>query len=408
MKRRAPRQRKKRVIDLRLGVYGGTFNPPHIGHVRSASAAAAELRLDAMLIVPSGVPPHKALPPGSPTPEERLELTRLAFSGVPCAEILDLELKREGVSYTAETLETILTSYPGAEIFLVMGTDMYLTLETWRSADRILDVVTPAVLSREAGDDGAVRAYSEKLLRKHGTRTEIIRNAAVEISSTELRRMLPRREGAGMLVAPAYAYIIRKRLYGAKPDFVWLRAQAYGMLKPKRIPHVAGCEDEAVRLAERWGADADEAREAAILHDVTKHLDLDGQLLLCRKYDIMTDILEAAEVKLLHAKTGAAIARLEFGMSQAVHDAILWHTTGRDDMTLLEKIIYIADYMEPTREFEGVDALRSLAYEDIDRAIIRGLRMSIEDMKTRGITPHPRTEEALLWLIRHSPPDKGD
>ena len=177
-------------------------------------------------------------------------------------------------------------------------------------------------------------------------------------------------------------------------------------MKPKRIPHVAGCETEAVRLAEHWGADVDEAREAAILHDITKHLDMDDQLQLCRKYDIMTDTVEAAEVKLLHAKTGAAVARFEYGMSQAVSDAIMWHTTGRADMTLLEKIIYIADYMEPTREFEGVDILRSLAYSDLNLAIVMGLKMSIEDMRSRGITPHLRTEESLQWLLTHGPQNK--
>jgi nicotinate-nucleotide adenylyltransferase len=399
---------EKRVMITRLGVYGGTFNPPHIGHVRAAATAAGELRLDVMMIVPSGVPPHKALPTGSPTPEERLELTRLSFRGLPYAEISDLELKKEGVSYTVETLDAFLSRYPGAEVYLVMGTDMYLTLEMWKDAGRLLDFVTPAVLSREAGEDGIISEYSNKLLKKYKARTEILHNDVVDISSTELRQRLPRREGADMIEGPAYAYIIKKRLYGAKPGFDWLRTQAYEMMKPKRIPHVAGCEAEAVLLAERWGADADEAREAAILHDITKHLEMDDQLQLCRKYDIMTDIVEAGEVKLLHAKTGAAIARAAFGMSQTVHDAILWHTTGRADMTLLEKIIYIADYMEPTREFEGVDTLRSLAYEDIDQAIIRGLRMSIEDMKTRGITPHPRTEEALDWLLCHDPQGKGE
>ena len=102
---------------MRLGIYGGTFNPPHSGHVGAASAAAAELRLDVLLIVPSGVPPHKTLPPGSPAPEERLELTRLAFSGLACAEIIDMELRKEGVSYTVETMDVLLSKYPEPRFF---------------------------------------------------------------------------------------------------------------------------------------------------------------------------------------------------------------------------------------------------------------------------------------------------
>jgi nicotinate-nucleotide adenylyltransferase len=154
-------------------------------------------------------------------------------------------------------------------------------------------------------------------------------------------------------------------------------------------------------LADRWGADPDETREAAILHDITKHLELEDQLQLCRKYGIMTDNVEMAEVKLLHAKTGAAVARDLYGASRAVHDAILWHTTGRADMTLLEKIIYVADYIEPTRDFAGLDILRGLAYSDLDEAVITGLRMSIDDMRSRGIIPHKRTAEALDWLTEH-------
>lgn len=388
---------------MRLGIYGGTFNPPHIGHVRSAAEAVRELGLDVLLIVPAGLPPHKALPLGTPAADDRLELCRLSFSDMSCAEIIDRELREEGISYTVETLDALLTKYPGAEVFLIMGTDMYLTLESWKDAGRLLDAVTPAVLSRKDGDAAGIEAYADRILKKFGTRTEILRNEVVEVSSTALRNKLPERLGADDIEGPAYAYIIKKRLYGAKPDFDWLRNQVYGAMKPKRIPHVAGCETEAVRLAEHWDANVDEAREAAILHDITKHLALDDQLQLCQKYDIMTDAVEASEVKLLHAKTGAAIARFEYGMSQAVSDAILWHTTGRADMTLLEKIIYIADYMEPTRDFDGVDLLRSLAYTDLNLAIIMGLRMSIEDMRSRGITPHLRTEESLNWLLAHGP-----
>ncbi|SHH63406.1 nicotinate-nucleotide adenylyltransferase [Sporobacter termitidis DSM 10068] len=393
---------------MRLGIYGGTFNPPHIGHVGAAAAAAGQLGLDALLVVPAGVPPHKALPPGSPSGEDRMALARLSFAALPYAQVTDAELRKEGVSYTVETVGALAGQYPGAEVFLIMGTDMYLTLETWKDAARLLACVTPAVLSRGSEDDGRIAAYAGQLEKIFGTTTASINNDIVDISSTQLRELLPGRAGADFIEGPAYAYIIKKRLYGAKPDFTWLRARAYEMMKPKRIPHVAGCEAEAVKLAGRWGADEDEAREAAILHDITKHLELDDQLQLCGKYDIMTDNVEASEVKLLHSKTGAAVARDIFGVSDAVHDAILWHTTGRADMTLLEKIIYIADYIEPTREFEGLDTLRGLAYRDLDLAVIKGLEMSIEDMSQRGITPHLRTAEAMNWLIAHTPRYKGD
>ena len=135
-------------------------------------------------------------------------------------------------------------------------------------------------------------------------------------------------------------------------------------LKHKRIPHVLGTEQEAIRLAERYGADVDKARTAALLHDCTKKLGMEEQLELCRRFGIQLDELEQRALKLLHAKTGAAIAKEVFGVDEEIFRAIWWHTTGHAGMTLLEKILYLADYIEPSRDFPGVDALRKACYED--------------------------------------------
>jgi nicotinate-nucleotide adenylyltransferase len=324
------------VINLRIGIYGGTFNPPHIGHIRAAGAAARQLELDRLLVIPTGIPPHKSLEAGSPSSGARLELARLSFSDIPCAFVSDLELKSGGVSYTVGTADELIKSYPGAEFFLIIGTDMFLTLDKWRDAERLLETVRPAVFSRRGGEEREIAAYAAYLRERFGVDTVLIKHKAIDMSSSQLRRMLSQRAGIDYIAEPAYEYIIMNRLYGAKPDFDWLRVQAYAMLKTRRILHVAGCEAEAVRLAKHWGADVDEAREAAILHDITKQLEHGDQLQLCEKYDIMTAAVEAAEVKLLHAKTGAAIARAVYGASDDVHDAIAWHTTGRPKMTRLE------------------------------------------------------------------------
>ena len=118
---------------------------------------------------------------------------------------------------------------------------------------------------------------------------------------------------------------------------------------------------------------------------------------MAEKYGIVFDALERENVKLTHAITGAALSRDLFGVTDRVYGAIRWHTTGRPDMTLLEKIIYLADYIEPTRDFEGVEPLRSLAYEDIDAAMGLGLRMSLDELAANGIVPHSDSIEALRW-----------
>ena len=179
-----------------------------------------------------------------------------------------------------------------------------------------------------------------------------------------------------------------------------LRPIALSYLKPKRMPHVLGTEQEAVRLAERYGADVTKARIAALLHDCTKKLDMDEQLALCKKYHIPLDELERKALKLLHSKTGAAIARDVFAVDDDVYNAILYHTTGKPDMTLLEKIIYLADYIEPTRDFPGVEALRRTVYEDLDRGLLMGLTMTIDEMEEMGNPVHHMTRDARDYLMK--------
>ena len=382
---------------MTIAVFGGSFPPPHKGHLAAALAASRQLKPDEFLVIPDFQPPHKQLAEGSPEPEERLALCRLAFAAVPNCTVSDLELRRGGKSYTADTLRHLRAARPEAELILLMGADMYCSLHTWYDAEYILRTTRIAVFQRAAGEMPAIEAQRDALAARFGTETELIRSQPMPASSTELRAALQSREGVAKLSPEVYAEIIRRRLYGAKVNFPWLREQSYAMLRPRRVPHVQGCEAEAVRLARRWCADEERAAEAAILHDCTKKELLPEQLRLCAKYGIIPDELERENGKLLHAKTGAAVAKFEFGSDDEVVEAIRWHTTGRPNMTTLEKVLYMADYMEPTRDFPGVEELRRLAYEDLDRAMVLGFEMSLEDILSRGETPHKNTLAALQW-----------
>lgn len=127
---------------------------------------------------------------------------------------------------------------------------------------------------------------------------------------------------------------------------------------------------------------------------------MDEQLALCKKYHIPLDELERKALKLLHSKTGAAIARDVFAVDDDVYSAILYHTTGKPDMTLLEKIIYLADYIEHTRDFPGVEALRRTVYEDLDRGLLMGLTMTIDEMEEMGNPVHHMTRDARDYLMK--------
>ena len=276
---------------MKIGVYGGTFNPPHLGHVTAARAVFELLKLDLLLLVPDGQPPHKMLPPGSPSPEQRLEMTRLAGEQLGLGErvrTLDLELKREGRSYTAETLRQLHQQYPEDELWLLMGTDMFLTLQAWREPGEILSLAGIAAFGRTEEDTEELFSVQRDYLYRTYPQARIFTltiPGVVDVSSTELRTMLARGEGGNLLPPAVYGYILREGLYDTRADLKHLplrtlRPVALSYLKHKRIPHVLGTEQEAIRLAERYGADVEKARVAALLHDCTKRLDMEEQLAL--------------------------------------------------------------------------------------------------------------------------------
>ena len=393
---------------MNIGVYGGTFDPPHWGHITAARAAMEQLGLDKLVLIPDRVPPHKALPEGSASPEQRLEMAALATAELgKRTEVSDRELRRDGPSYTSDTLAALREEYPEDTLWLLMGSDMFLSLQTWHAPEEIMALARIAPFSREAEDESAAfAAQKARLERAYGAQIRIVQNPEVrELSSTEVRAALAAGRGSDLLPPAVYGYVLREHLYGTHKALTGLtpdelRPIALSYLKPKRMPHVLGTEQEAVRLVRRYGGDETQARIAALLHDCTKKLDMAQQLALCERYGIMLDELEQRALKLLHSKTGAAIARDVFGVEDAVYDAILYHTTGKPDMTRLEKIIYLADYIEPTRDFPGVDELRKTVYEDMDKGLLMGLTMTIQEMEEMGNPVHHLTRDARDYLLK--------
>ncbi|MCF2616768.1 bis(5'-nucleosyl)-tetraphosphatase (symmetrical) YqeK [Oscillibacter valericigenes] len=394
---------------MKIGVYGGTFNPPHLGHLTAARSVFELLNLDLLLLIPAGLPPHKELPAGSPTAVQRLEMTRLAGEQLGLGDkvrTLDIELERGGRSFTSDTLAQLREQYPDSELWLLMGTDMFLTLQTWHEPEKILSLAGVAAFGRTEEDTEELFSAQRDYLYRTYPQARIFTltlPGVIDVSSTELREKLAKGQGANLLAPAVYGYILREGLYNTNADLKHLplsqlRPVALSYLKHKRIPHVLGTEQEAIRLAERYGADVEKARAAALLHDCTKKLDMPAQLALCEQYGIELDELEQKALKLLHSKTGAAIARDVFGVDDDIYSAIWYHTTGHAHMTKLEKIIYLADYIEPSRDFPGVDTLRKVCYEDLDKGLLLGLEMTIEEMTAMGNPVHRATVEARDWL----------
>ncbi len=386
----------------RIGIFGGSFDPPHEGHIRAAVMAAEALGLTKLLLIPTRISPHKPQPLLTASPRQRLEMLHLAAKGTGL-ELCDLELQREGPSYTCHTVQALREQYPRAELVLLMGSDMFLSFRQWKDYADMLSQVQLGVFCRGIPGERSAIAQQMLQLEAEGARVCLLDNPVTDISSTQLRRLLVFR-GAGAFLKPEVEQYIRENaLYGTGRDYRNLPAEelervVVSLLKPNRIAHVLGCRQTAVELAKRWGADPVDAERAALLHDITKALDGQLQLNLCQAYGVDLDSFSRKNPKTLHALTGSLVAERIFGENQAVVDAICCHTTGKANMNMLEMIIYVADYMEPNRDFPGVEDLRYLTTVDMKLALAKGLQMTVAVLKEKGSDISPESRQALESL----------
>lgn len=169
-------------------------------------------------------------------------------------------------------------------------------------------------------------------------------------------------------------------------------------LSEKRYKHSLGVADTAAQLAKQYGEDEEVARIAGILHDITKELSDKEQADIIKKYKIKLDDVEKNEPKLYHAITAPFYLRSCVHVNDSIINAIRYHTTGRANMSLLEKIIYLADYIEPGRNFDGVEKIRKLAFQDINKALREALEMSVQEVQSKGKVVHKNTLEAIEFL----------
>ena len=194
---------------MRTGIYGGTFSPPHIGHISAARAFAEQMALDELLIIPALLPPHKTID-YEDHPEKRFRMCELAFGDIKCATVSDIELKREGKSYTVDTLKALARE--GRELLLLCGTDMIMTLDEWRAPDEIFSLCTPVYIRREndAELDTAIEKKIALYKAKYGVDVPNISVSPIELSSSEVREAVNDGRGIEKLVTPAVAEYIRE------------------------------------------------------------------------------------------------------------------------------------------------------------------------------------------------------
>ena len=351
---------------MKLGVFGGTFDPVHKGHLKIAEVAYSQLKLDKLLFVPNNLPPHK--PGVCSLAEQRLEMIKLAIADNPHFDVEEYELWSKKFSYTYRTLSYLNEKYKNPEMFFISGADNIRTIENWRRPDIIFRLAKVVFVSRPG--------YELDYSFKYSDRAMFLNCRGLDVSSTRIREKVAAGRSISKSVPPAVEkYIKENFLY--KFDDVKEKLKKY--INPKRYRHSLNVALEAVKLASIYGVDTEKAYLSGILHDCAKDVDIADQLELIENYnefELMND--ELAFPKIVHALTGAIIAKRDFGIEdREVLSAIRYHTLGSKQMTPLDKIIFVADIIEPERQYEGVEELRRIAYENINKTIIASIDITI-------------------------------
>lgn len=376
------------------GVFGGTFDPPHIGHVAALKEFTARCGVERVLVIPTGVPPHKKA--GMTADKDRLEMTKLAISDIPVAGVCDYEVKKGGKSYTVDTLQWLSEKLSSDTFVLYTGSDMFLSLHTWYNAEKILSLCSVAAFSRTGDDREALEKQAESLRERYGASVAVYDFSPTVVSSSEIRSMID--SGADFypfLPKSVSEYIEKNGLYGF--EYYGYKKFLRERLSEKRFNHSLGVAKTARKLAEIYGADEKKAYLAGLLHDITKNLGPSEQIEFCIKHGIEMSADDIESPQVLHAVTGEWYLRKVIGITdEEVLSAARYHTTGRKGISLLEKIVYVADFTEPGRDYSDADYYRALSEKDLDRALFEGMRWIMEDKRRKGEKIHKDTVEMFV------------
>ena len=374
---------------MKLGIFGGTFNPIHNGHIHLLGEYLEQLRLDRVLLIPTNQPPHKPAQQLA-SGEHRFNMCRIAVKGMPQVEVSDLELRRQGSSYTVDTLRQLRRQYPQDTFYLLMGGDMFLTIEQWHDADEILSMAVICAGARSPGESEGLRRYAAQLAAK-GAKTEILDLKPIAVSSTRIRGAISQGGDTARLVDPqVYDYIGQNGLYGCQADqYPWdlsrYNQTIEALLKPRRYHHSICVAKEAVGLARRYGASTQLAYVAGLLHDVCKNMTGEEQLQWAQKYAIISEKILFQMPQLWHSMAAPGYLRDVLNIQNLeILNAVRYHTTGRANMSLLEKVIYLADLVSEDRDYPDVEQMRQLACHSMDEAIKESLVFTVKNLRQSG------------------------
>ncbi len=391
-----------------IAVMGGTFDPIHYGHLVTAEAVRHRFHVDKVIFIPTGRPAHKTDKEVTHN-EHRYLMTVLATMRNENFDVSRIEIDRPGLTYTIDTIEQ-LKQYcrKDVRLYFITGADAIHQIMHWKDSERLLSLCDFVAVTRPGYQKNELFAEIDALRKKYVSHIHYMEVPALAISSSDIRSRAERGMSIKYLLPQEVEdYIHKFGLYQKKEvdevkfmlSVEMMQEKLQSALSVKRYIHTMGVSEEAVKLAEIYGTptDCEKAKVAGLLHDCAKDYPQTLRERFCKEYKIKTDEIMEKQPDLIHPFLGAEVAKREYQIQdEEILNAIRYHTTGRANMTLLEKIVFIADYIEPHREkFEGLEEARRLAYSDLDMAIKVILEQTIDFVKQRGRLLHPLSLEAL-------------
>lgn len=368
---------------MRIGIFGGTFNPPHKGHKNLALEIKEKAELDRIYIIPTFTPPHKEgkdLASG----EHRIKMCEMMFTE-DFFTVSDMEINRQGKSYTYDTLLEFKKTNPDDELFLIIGSDMLLSFHTWFCYEDILSMVTLCVATREDKVDyNELLTYSQNTLGLGEGRIIIADIEPYECSSTDVRKQLSLGLDAAFMTGTEIFNYVRLNLLYESP-FMDYKRLLREKLDDYRFLHSLNVAESAAFLADMYGEDRDRAYFAGLIHDIMKNENNEEMLKCIGKGGIILSRTEKANQKLWHAIAGEAYLRTELDIKdKEILSSVRYHTTGKAEMTVFEKIIYVADYISAERCYPDVDTMRFLAIgKTLDEACLYSLQYTLKNLSEK-------------------------
>lgn len=384
-----PAEGKKKGKGMkRIGILGGTFDPIHIGHIMLAETAYHEFHLDKVLIMPSNMPPHKKEKVIADT-TDRMEMIRLAISGRQYLELSDIEISRAGETFTSDTLEELTELNPDTKYFFILGGDALSSFPKWHNADSILKHCALIAAPRADFDLVTVRHDIRTIRRKFsedGFIPEIYYMAGpiMNISSRQIRNLVSYNMPVSAYMPHLVAEFIDYKGIYLSEQYEAIKADLKSKLKPSRYEHTINVAQTAVWLSMSHGIDTDKAYLSGLLHDCAKYLSDEEMIAAAGDNNIELEPVELKSVQLIHSKLGAVFAKTVYGVEdEDILNSIRSHTTGRPGMTDLEKIIYLADAIEPSRCWDEVwlERMRAISSADLDYAMFCILDRTLEHLR---------------------------